>query len=208
MRDRQNPDTARLFALADAQLGYFTARQARECGYASSMLAYHVARQRFARVGWGVYRFVQYPHSAHEHVVAAWLAVGPDSVVSHETALDLHGLSDVIPATVHLTVPRARRSRRAPTGVTLHTTTRPISERERMTHPESGLPVTTPIRTILDVTAAGAPFEEVTKAVEDALAVGLITAGELREAAATQGVATHRVVERALDEAADTLAAS
>jgi hypothetical protein len=77
-----------------------------------------------------------------------------------------------------------------------------------MTHPESGLPLTTPIRTILDVTAAGAPFEEVTKAVVDALAVGLITAGELREAAAAQGVATHRVIARTLDEAADTLAAS
>jgi hypothetical protein len=38
------------------------------------------------------------------------LAVGKDAAgVSHETALDLLDLSDVIPDTVHLTVPRTRR---------------------------------------------------------------------------------------------------
>ena len=59
----------------------------------------------------GVYRFRDYPPSPREEVAAAWLAVGQDvAVVSHESALDLWDLSDVIPGAVHLTVPRAQRS--------------------------------------------------------------------------------------------------
>lgn len=66
------------------------------------------------------------PGPAH---FAAWLAVGKDSaVVSHESALDLWDLSDVVPSSVHLTVPRSYRSRakRSLPGVVIHTTSRPL----------------------------------------------------------------------------------
>ena len=202
MHDRSRPDEDGLFALADGQLGYFTARQARASGYRSSMLAYHVAQGRFARAGWGVYRFTRYPHQPHEEVVAAHLEIGDESVVSHETALDLHGLSDVIPDGVHLTIPRRHRYRRAPDGVTLHTTTTPSEPADLVTHPQTGLPVTAPVRTIVDIAVAGTAFEEIAKAAADAIAAGMTTAGELVAAAAARGPMARDLVGRAIEEGA------
>jgi predicted transcriptional regulator of viral defense system len=125
---RRRPNRADLFDLATEQHGYFTAAQAARCGYASDMLTYHVKQGTFQRVHRGVYRFRDFPFSTREDLVAAWLAVGKDvAVVSHESALDLWDLSDVVPDAVHLTIPRARRSRarRPPPGVIIHTTARP-----------------------------------------------------------------------------------
>jgi len=45
--------------------------------------------------------------------------------VSHESALDLLGLSDIIPDAVHRTVSRSRRNLPDLPGVTIHTTGRP-----------------------------------------------------------------------------------
>ena len=54
--------------------------------------------------------------------MAAWLPLrGNGAVVSHESALELQNLSDVIPKAVHLTVPRSGRGIRPRAGVRLHT---------------------------------------------------------------------------------------
>jgi predicted transcriptional regulator of viral defense system len=75
-------------------------------------------------------------------------------LVSHESALELHELSDLIPNAVHLTVPRSERGTRRRQGVQLHTTSSPPSEAEIQTI--SGLPVTNPERSIVDALEAGA----------------------------------------------------
>src|SRR5947209_6792745 len=123
---RQKPDVTCLFAIASSQHGLFTASQASDCGYPTNLLRHHVRSGRFRRVHRGVYRLRDYPSSAKEDVAAAWLAVGRDSaVVSHESALALYDLSDIIPDAIHLTVPRSRRYLPSLLGVQLHTTTHP-----------------------------------------------------------------------------------
>src|SRR5215212_1526316 len=88
----------RLFGLASTQQGYFTAAQARECGFDTNLIAYHKKQGRFVPVLRGVYRLRDYPSSNRGEVVAAWLSAGRDvAVVSYESALDLLDLSDVIP---------------------------------------------------------------------------------------------------------------
>src|SRR3989449_11223018 len=105
------PDRARLFEIASEQSGYFTADQAQACGFSRALLSHHAKSGHFVRVRRGLYRFREYPSSRREDVLAAWLAVGKDaSTVSHESALDILDLSDVIPAAVHLTVSRSRRN--------------------------------------------------------------------------------------------------
>src|SRR5512133_706176 len=97
------PDSLRLFEIASEQGGYFTARQARTCGYGFALLSHHSKSGRFIRVRRGLYRLREYPSSPREEVLAAWLAVGKDvAVVSHESALDLLDLSDVIPNVAHV----------------------------------------------------------------------------------------------------------
>src|SRR5829696_7245616 len=69
------------------------------------------------------------PVLPEEAVAAAWLAVGKEhAVVSHESALELLGLGDVIADRIHLTVPRAQRYVRPPAGTILHTTTPPLAD--------------------------------------------------------------------------------
>ncbi|MGH2588206.1 MAG: type IV toxin-antitoxin system AbiEi family antitoxin domain-containing protein, partial [Dehalococcoidia bacterium] len=121
------PDQTCLFGVASGQHGYFTAAQARSCGFSWDLLTHHTRSGRFIRIRRGLYRLRDYPTSPREEVMAAWLAVGKDdAVVSHSSALDLLGLSDVIPNTIHITVPRARRHLPVLSGVTIHTTTRPL----------------------------------------------------------------------------------
>jgi predicted transcriptional regulator of viral defense system len=63
-------------------------------------------------------------------MAAACLALGSDALISHESALALLDLSDVIPDAIHIVVPRSRRYRPALPGVRLHTTTRPLARGE------------------------------------------------------------------------------
>jgi predicted transcriptional regulator of viral defense system len=126
----------------------------------------------------------------------AWLPLRQRAVVSHESALALHGLSDVIPASVHLTVGRAARGVRPSRQVTLHTTTREptgadVVERE-------GIAVTAPARSIVDAANAGTAPEQIELAVAQALAAGLTTPSQLRRQAAGAGRRTRALIERAL----------
>ena len=71
-----------------------------------------------------LHRFREYPSYPREHVLAAWLAAGKDiAVVSHESALDLLDLSDVIPDAVH-PPPRSRHNLPSVPGVRINTTNR------------------------------------------------------------------------------------
>ncbi len=120
MRDALVRDRC-LFETATGQAGYFTAVQARACDYSWALLSHHAARGRFVRVRRGLYRLRDYPSSPREEVMAAWLAAGPGAVVSHESALDLLGLTDVIPDRINLTVARSTRGRRPPRALAIHT---------------------------------------------------------------------------------------
>src|SRR5215218_8190838 len=108
---QRRPDLEGLFQLASEQRGYFTTAQAADYGYSRALLAHHAKTGTFQRIYTGVYRFRDYPSTPREELAAAWLAVGKDiAVVSHESALELWELGDLIPDAVHLTVSRNRRN--------------------------------------------------------------------------------------------------
>jgi predicted transcriptional regulator of viral defense system len=193
----QGPNHACLFEVASTQHGYFTVGQARACGFGTDLLTHHARAGRFLRVYRGVYRLRDYPSSPHEQMVAAWLALGREAtVVSHESALALHDLSDIIPDAVHLTVPRERRYLPPLPGVRLHTSTRPpaggdVVERE-------GIRVTAPARTILDVAEIGAGPEQVEMAIRQAARRGLVLPDQLRAAARGRSQRVRALVESAI----------
>ncbi|MHB9004945.1 MAG: type IV toxin-antitoxin system AbiEi family antitoxin domain-containing protein [Coriobacteriia bacterium] len=195
------PDRLRLFDIASEQGGYFTAEQARACGYSFALLSHHVKSGRFIRVRRGLYRLREYPSSPREDVLAAWLAVGKDvAVVSHESALDLLDLSDVIPDAAHLTVPRSRRNLPSLPGVKIHTTVRPLQPSD-LTY-RDGMVITSATRTILDVAEAGTAPDQVELAVVQAVERGLAAPEQLRRDAATRSRRVAALVEAALLRAA------
>ena len=195
----RRPDHRCLFETASEQGGYFTAEQAAGCGFSRASLSYHARRGRFLRVRRGLYRLAEYPSPPHEDLLAAWLVAGrDDAVVSHESALDLLGLSDVIPDRIHLTVPRSKRYRPAGQGVAIHTTTRPLRPTDVLTR--DGLPVTSPARSIVDAAEAGTGPEQVVKAAREAVERGLATKTQLLTEAQGRGGRVERLIQRALDE--------
>jgi len=196
---RNQPLRARLFEIASEQGGYFTAAQARECGLSRALLAHHAKSGRFLRVRHGLYRIREYPTSPREDVIAAWLATGKETaLVSHESALDMLGLSDVVPEVVHLTVPRTQRYRAATAGVAVHTTTRRIAKSDVVVR--EGIRVTGPVRSIVDAAEAGTAPEQIMSAVGQALNRGIASRSKLLGAARARGGRVERLVRQALEE--------
>jgi predicted transcriptional regulator of viral defense system len=111
----------------------------------------------------------------------------------------LHGLSDVLPNTVHLLVSREHRGARAPSGVTLHTATAPIPDGDITTR--QGIRVTTPARTIIDAARSGTAPEQVQMAVRQALQEGRTTPDQLAEHAERTGGHVAALVKQTIQEA-------
>jgi predicted transcriptional regulator of viral defense system len=198
MSDSQAPDAVALNQVSYGQDGYFTSRQAREAGFSPQLLAHHVRSGRYEHVRRGLYRLRGYPGSSHEEVRAKWLAVGPErAVVSHESALDLHELSDVIPSSVHLLVDRDDRGIRRPRGVTLHTTK--VLEPSEVVSRE-GIRVTDPVRSILDAAGAGTAPEQIEMAARQALHEGLTTRRSLLSRADRRGGRVAELIRRAAEQ--------
>lgn len=168
------PDENRLYQTAAAQEGLFTTAQAAEAGYSPQLLAHHLGKRRVERVRRGVYRLVRFPPGEHEDLVAVWLWSESQGVFSHETALSLQGLSDVLPAKAHLTLPRAWKSRRLrfPHGVVPHYADVPRQDRIWV----GAIPVTSAARTVVDCATARLSPDLLRQALEEGLEQGLFSA--------------------------------
>jgi predicted transcriptional regulator of viral defense system len=168
-----------LYDVAAAQEGLFTTRQAAIAGYSPPLLAHHQKAGRIVRIRRGIYRLVHFPPGEHEELVAAWLWTDAHGVLSHETALTLHGLSDVLPAQIHLTLPVAWQHRRlrVPDGIVLHHAV--VSRDERVW--VNVVPVTSVRRTLGDCAVARLAPNLLRQAARQALRRGLATKSELKE---------------------------
>jgi predicted transcriptional regulator of viral defense system len=195
MSDRIDHDG--LYRIAESQAGYFTTEQALDAGMDRSTLRHHARPGgRYERVRRGLYRLRHFPSSPHEHVVAAWLDLPSPAVVSHESALELYDLSDVIPNTVHITVPRAMRGQRSRPGVRIHTLAHPPGPNE--TRRVNSVLATNPERTIVDSLESGTQPEQIELAVRQALEHGLTTPRRLRAAAAGRPSRVRAFIDRLL----------
>ena len=102
-----------LWDIAIEQHGFVTAAQARDEGIAQAAVTMLVQRGKLERAGWGIYRFPEIPVSQYDRYALAVLCTGaPEACLSHETALDCYGISDINPNLIHLTVAANRRVRR------------------------------------------------------------------------------------------------
>lgn len=187
----------RLYRIALNRGGFFRFEEAKELGFSRRVASHRVQRGEWERVGKGIYRLAFAPPPPDEDLIriALWAKNpwGP-AAFSHETALSLHGLSDLIPDRYHLTVPR-RFGRKPPKGVTLHRTDLlPEDIEER-----AGYLVTTPLRTLLDVAKSPriAP-EHLETALRQALSRGLVTRRRLERASEKLPGAAQRRLRRAL----------
>ncbi len=192
---RDNKALNLLYEIAEGQAGYLTADQAVKAGIPRSTLGYHAGEAgTLERVGTGVYRLRRFPTTPHGHIVAGWLGLArADAVVSHDSALELRDLSDIIADEVHVTLPRAKRGLHIPAGVRAHFTTRPV-ERSRVL----GVSVTSVERTIADQIRGRGWTEQVDRSILQAVQRGLTTPTRVTAAVPTKW---HRRLGAALADA-------
>jgi predicted transcriptional regulator of viral defense system len=174
-RPPESPEWDTLFDVAQGQAGYFTTKQAALAGYSPQLLAYY-RDKKVERVRRGIYRLVHFPASDHEDLVVLWLWSEQEGVFSHETALALHDLSDVLPSRVHLTLPPSWRRRRfrVPKGLVLYFAD--IGDGDRSSF--EAVPVTRPQRTLKDCIETHVEPRLVDQAIRQARRRGLISAAD------------------------------
>ena len=174
----RRPDWDALYETALGQAGHFTLKQARGCGFSSQLLQKHLAAGRVVRIRRGVYRLVHFPREEHEELVAIWLWSEQVGVFSHETSLVLHGLSDALPARVHLTLPTSWRSRRlrVPEDVVLHFADLDAHDRAWF----GPIPLTSVQRMLDECMSGQVRATWVEQAIEQARLRGLLLNGEAR----------------------------
>jgi predicted transcriptional regulator of viral defense system len=142
--------TSRVFyELAARHGGYFTTGEASEAGISDRQLSYHAAAGALERVSHGVYRLIDYPVHPNGDMIAVTLWAGPDSAISHESALAVYGLASAMPAAIHLTARPSFRGHRD--AVRIHHDKLAPDERRLW----DDVPVTTVERTLIDMTRSG-----------------------------------------------------
>jgi hypothetical protein len=202
---------SRLLQIAESQQGYFTSRQAEKCGFSRANFHRKLQSGKWCKEEvWGVYRLSNYPPTQRPELAlwTLWSADrqgNPQGIWSHETALEIHGLSDVAPAKLHMSVPKGfRKGTAIPRNLCLHFVDEiPQSDIEI----RQGYRVTTPLRTLADIVREEkTQYEQIELAILDlavqkSLIKGLATIQEmehLQKFAASPGV--REVIAKAIDD--------
>ncbi len=201
----------RLLQFAESQQGYFTSRQAVECGFTRTNFHRQLTSGKWHKEELhGIYRLANYPPTPRPELAlwTLWSADRqgkPQGVWSHETALEIHGLSNVSPAKLHMSVPKNFRKWNAiPNTICLHFVDAiPQSDIEM----RQGYRVTTPLRTLADVIRKGTTqYEQIELAILDlaiqkSLIKGLATFQEMEQLLkCTDSEELRAIIAGAIDE--------
>lgn len=172
-----------LYRIAESQSGYFTTKEAKAVGYTENNFPHYIRTGSWIREHRGIYRLSRFPESENSQLVlwSLWSrnrAEISQAVYSHETALRIHDLSDIMPARLHITVPTPfRRSSDIPAVLMLRRADLPPQDVESM----QGFQVTRPLPTLLDLIDANTiSLDFIEQALKQGLQRGLITRRDVR----------------------------
>lgn len=174
MQQRRTKRAGRLYKLTEGQGGYFSSSDAKALGYDYPHQYFHVKQGNWVRVGHGIYRLKHFPAANHEDLIQWWLWTRKKGVISHETAAAVYELGDLLPARVHLTVPVGFR-KKSVKSIVLYKAKLDASD----IHWRDGFPITSPLRTVMDLAKAHLDPERLSAVVKAAIRVGLIRSSEL-----------------------------
>ncbi len=194
MRKARKEAAKRLYEIAESQQGFFTTKQAKAAGFAENTHPYHVQVGNWIREHRGIYRLARFPQGERPDLMlwSLWSrnrGEATQGVYSHQTALSLYDLSDVMPAKLHMTVPRSfRRNSEIPRVLVLHFAD--LSQNDIGI--ADGVRVTKPMRTMLDLLEGGeVPPATLREALREGLRRGLIRRTEIAEARKHLGDSKH-----------------
>ncbi len=98
MKRSSKDSEARLFAIAETQGGFFTAKQAEDAGFDRRHHAYHVRTGNWQREHRGIHRLTRFPMPERPDLIlwSLWSRNRDDEIqgtYSHQTALSIYDLS-------------------------------------------------------------------------------------------------------------------
>ena len=185
MRKERKEAAKRLYEVSEDQQGFFTTKEAKAAGFAENTHPYHVQAGNWIREHRGIYRLASFPRGERPDLMlwSLWSRnrrEAAQGVYSHQTALSLYDLSDVMPAKLHMTVPKNfRRNSEIPRVLVLHFADLPQIDIGAV----HGVRITKPMRTILDLLEHGeVPPATLRQALREGLRRGLIRRSEIAEA--------------------------
>ena len=155
-------------ALATSQHGVISLDQAHACGLSRGQLRSAVANGVLVAEAPRVYTVGGAPTTLSRRQMAGLLCLGPDAVLSHETAARLHGFDRCVTDVVELTVSRGRRGVHTP--FTVHTT-KYLSLLDVVT--VDGWRCTSATRTVIDLARLRIPAVRLEAAIDSAVRLGL-----------------------------------
>jgi very-short-patch-repair endonuclease len=164
-----------LWALVERQHGVVSRAQLLELGVSGKAIAHRLRNGRLHRVIRGVYAVGRPELTRHGRWMAAVLACGPGAVLSHGSAAALWQIRPEWRREIEITVPRG--SRRTHSGIRVRR--RNLAPGDITT--VQGIPVTTPVRTLVDV-AGFLSRDPLEAAINEADKLDLVNPVKLREA--------------------------
>jgi len=177
--DPHTTQASRAWELATSQHGVITRQQLLGLGFHPDAIKHRVAAGRLHRLFRGVYAVGRPQLGVDGMCMAAVLSCGDRAVLSHRSAAKLWGL--VEHANLEVSVPMPRDPR--PAGITVH---RRVSLSSNDTTSRRGIPVTTPICTLIDL-ATCLSDKALEAAVNEADSLRLVRVDALRSALARTG---------------------
>src|ERR1700681_2140941 len=166
----------RLYEVSEDQQGFFTTKEAKAAGFAENTHPYHVQAGNWIREHRGIYRLASFPRGDRPDLMlwSLWSrnrGEAAQGVYSHQTALSLLDLSDIMPAKLHMTVPtNFRRNSEILRVLVLDFADLPQDDIGAV----HGVRVTKPMRTILDLVERGEmPPATLRQVLREALRRGL-----------------------------------
>jgi hypothetical protein len=184
-----------VWELVRRQHGVIARRQLVDLGFTGKAIRHRVNCGRLHPVRRGVYAVGRVQIGREGRWMAAVLACGPDALLSHRSAAALGGFGEEHPAFIEVSVHRHRNVRRP--GIRVHDRAglwnRDIGMR-------LGIPVTSPVRTFLDLVSVTGP-RDLERAINEADKLDVIDADALRRALDDySGQPGVRPLRRILDE--------
>jgi hypothetical protein len=164
------------WSLSRRQHGVVTRAQLLALGFGDNAIRHRVKRGRLHRVAPGIYSVGRRDLTGEGRWMAAVLACGEDAMLSHSSAGALWGIAAERGARIDVSIRGPRRCTRPGLGVR----TRPSLNPRHVTR-RKGIPVTTVVRTLVDLATELAP-RHLERAVNDADKLDLVDPEALRVA--------------------------
>jgi hypothetical protein len=193
----QLPD--RCQRLLKLQHGVVASWQAGQAGITPSRMRSLVRCGRWQPLHLGVYAAFSGKPPRDAILWSAVLRAGPQAILSHETAGELHGILDKRDNRIHVTVPQPQHMHPVP-GLVIHRSYRILQARDPMLHP----PCTMIDETVLDLAQVAASFDDVVALVARACQQRLTTPFLLSESLTLRAkFRWRREIDLALRDVAD-----